>query len=31
MKVGTKFYTLYADTVKILSGGEILFEEKTGL
>ena len=28
MKAGTKFYTLYADTVKILSGGEILFEEK---
>lgn len=27
MKAGTKFYTLYADTVKILSGGEILFEE----
>lgn len=28
MKAGTKFYSLYADTVKILSGGEILFEEK---
>lgn len=28
MKAGTKFFTLYADTVKILSGGEILFEEK---
>lgn len=27
MKAGTKFYTLYADTVKILSGGEILFED----